>query len=223
MQIKCAALALAMLALVALLPISSEADTGGVAYYGPGWDWMSLCLTHESWGESVGCVPADYWCVKPGYIPGQWLTVSANGASIDCEIGDTVQDYDVDAWLSHNVIELSWEAFIALGMPSSASVGAPDVEQQPAPEPDAPGEACFSETGHCVRLGFFAYWSANGGVRALGLPLTDEFRATDTGLVTQVFERVVLEWQPADGEWAIRGRRITTPLSEFVPEGVEVQ
>ena len=215
-------LVVALLALALLAPLASEADTGGVAWYGPGWDWMALCETHASWGESVGCVPATYWCVKPGYIPGQWLHVEANGLAIDCEVGDTVRDEDVDAWLSHNVIELSWDAWQALGQPHSASVGYAEAAA-PDPEPAAPVEACFVETGHCVRAGFYAFWSTHGGVPIFGLPLSDE--TLEGGVATQYFERAVFTWHPENpAPWTVLLRRVGADAYEATPaasEGVQ--
>lgn len=212
-----------LVALALLPPLASEADTGGVAWYAPGWNWMNLCLAHESWGESVGCVDlpesAYYWCVKPGYIPGQWLTVEANGRAIACEVGDTVQPYDVDAWLSHNVIELSWEAYVALGKPSSASVSAYEPPA-PDPEPDAPVEACFEETGHCVRMGFYTFWAANGGIPIFGLPLSDE--VLEEGVPTQYFERAVFTWHPENpAPWTVLLRRVGADAYSTAPVSSE--
>lgn len=34
----------------------------------------------------------------------------------------------------------------------------------PAPPAGAQGEACFAETGQCIRGRFLAYWQENGGL-----------------------------------------------------------
>ena len=47
---------------------------------------------------------------------------------------------------------------------------------------------------HTVRLGFKGFWDTMGGAAWLGLPLTEEFRAS--GVTTQYFERAVLRWKP---------------------------
>ncbi|MFO7255999.1 MAG: N-acetylmuramoyl-L-alanine amidase [Bacillota bacterium] len=93
------------------------------------------------------------------------------------------------------------------------------VEQFLRGEEPRPHAIYFPETGHWIAHGFKAYWEANGGIRVLGLPLTEEFRATDTGLVTQVFERYVLEWDPsAPPDWQVRGRHLKgLDLERIVP------
>src|SRR5436305_10675240 len=60
-------------------------------------------------------------------------------------------------------------------------------------------EACFAETGHCVRGGFLAYWLAHGGLAINGFPLSDERQELleDGKLYTvQYFERVRMEHHP---------------------------
>lgn len=93
------------------------------------------------------------------------------------------------------------------------------VEQFLRGEEPRPHAIYFPETGHWIAHGFKAYWEAHGGLRVLGLPLTEEFRATDTGLVTQVFERYVLEWDPsAPPDWQVRGRHLRgLDLERIVP------
>jgi YVTN family beta-propeller protein len=76
-----------------------------------------------------------------------------------------------------------------------------------APEPgevvrraaSAPGpEACFPQTGKCVRGLFLAYWTENGALERQGYPITDEFDETDpaTGqtIRVQYFERARFEY-----------------------------
>ncbi len=69
-----------------------------------------------------------------------------------------------------------------------------------APRPAAAqGEACFQETGFCVRGRFLDYWTANGGLTRNGFPLTDERQELleDGNTYTvQYFERVRLELHP---------------------------
>jgi len=63
----------------------------------------------------------------------------------------------------------------------------------------AQGEACFPETGFCVRGRFLDYWTANGGLARNGFPLTGERREVlEDGkeYTVQYFERVRLELHP---------------------------
>jgi len=207
-------------------PISTSAEAGAAAHYDPSYDdgwWCATLQQYAAWGEVApgwGCDPHGYWCVKPGYLPGSVLNLYANGVEITCTVGDTVWPDDVAAWEDSWVIELNWDAFVALGLQRNNAV---QVEDAPAPAPAEPAQRCFAETGHCIHDGFLAYWNEHGDIRVLGLPLTDEFAAADTGLTTQIFERQILEFAPGDGDWAVRGRRITTPLSQILPLGVEAQ
>src|SRR5256885_1462853 len=60
-------------------------------------------------------------------------------------------------------------------------------------------EACFAETGHCVRGAFLDYWLAHGGLAVIGYPLTEEFalRLEDGSThAVQYFERARLEAHP---------------------------
>ena len=93
------------------------------------------------------------------------------------------------------------------------------VEQYLAGEQPKPTAIYFPETGHWIAHGFKDYWERHGGLRVLGFPLTEEFRATDTQLVTQVFERYVLEWDPsAPTDWQVRGRHLVgLDLAAIVP------
>ncbi len=60
-------------------------------------------------------------------------------------------------------------------------------------------EACFAETGRCIRGRFLDYWLINGGLARNGYPLSEEFRETlEDGreYTVQYFERVRLELHP---------------------------
>jgi hypothetical protein len=59
----------------------------------------------------------------------------------------------------------------------------------------------FPETGHYLRGQFRAFWLANGGVQLFGYPITPEYISSETGLVTQYFERARFELigQPGTG------------------------
>jgi hypothetical protein len=63
----------------------------------------------------------------------------------------------------------------------------------------AAGEACFQETGFCVRGRFLDYWQQHGGLAINGFPLGDERQEIleDGNTYTvQYFERVRLEYHP---------------------------
>lgn len=80
-------------------------------------------------------------------------------------------------------------------------------------EPAAPGvdpnRRYFEETGHWLHWGFRGHWEKYGATLVFGFPLTGEFKALDSGLTTQVFERYVMEFDPdAPPEWQVRGRHL---------------
>lgn len=57
----------------------------------------------------------------------------------------------------------------------------------------------FKETGHSVGGGFLSYFTANGGVRIFGYPISDEMDGlTEDGKAVRVqyFERSRFEWHP---------------------------
>ncbi len=63
----------------------------------------------------------------------------------------------------------------------------------------AQAEACFAETGRCIRGRFLDYWTINGGLARNGYPLSEERVETleDGNVYTvQYFERVRLEYHP---------------------------
>ena len=62
-------------------------------------------------------------------------------------------------------------------------------------------EACFAETGFCVRGRFLEYWQAHGGLARNGYPLSEERRELledGNAYTVQYFERVRLELHPED-------------------------
>ena len=99
-------------------------DVGPAAYYDPSYttDWW---VRTQNLYASKGLIapgyqpdPNGYYCVRPGYIPGERLRLRANGVTITCTVGDMVADHDLYNWLlvSNWSIELSWTAFTALGL-----------------------------------------------------------------------------------------------------------
>src|SRR5438094_8683978 len=72
-------------------------------------------------------------------------------------------------------------------------------------------EACFAETGHCVRGAFLDYWLAHGGLAVNGYPLSDERQellGDGRAYQVQYFERVRLERHPENpAPWDIKLRQ----------------
>ena len=68
------------------------------------------------------------------------------------------------------------------------------------PVPDPGDGSWFPETGHTLRDGFHAYWTANGGLAVFGFPISEPFqeRNADDGQVytVQYFERNRFEHHP---------------------------
>lgn len=94
--------------------------TGQAAYYAPSYTtawWDNTLQKYSSWGQAAAgwsLDPNGYYCVHPGYIPGQRIQLSANGVTLWCTVGDTVASQDLANWKAHWVIELSWNTFQAL-------------------------------------------------------------------------------------------------------------
>jgi len=51
----------------------------------------------------------------------------------------------------------------------------------------------FDQTGHTISGDLAAFWNAHGDLAIFGLPLSESFKESDSGLTIQVFERAVLE------------------------------
>lgn len=121
-------------------------DSGPVAHYDPSYttDWWEWALTYY---EDIGLAkpgwandPNGYYCVRPGYMPGERLRVNANGRTLDCTVGDMVADRDLANWLSKWSIEMNWPMFVALGLDknNSATVEYPGDWPKPPPSVPAP-------------------------------------------------------------------------------------
>jgi hypothetical protein len=119
------------LASVSQQPAASNLQLLGVghaAYYSPSYSvawWNNTLRKYSSWGQAAAgwsLDPNGYYCVKPGYIPGQRLQLSANGVTLWCTIGDTVASQDLANWKAKWVVELSWNTFQALGLAGNNNV-----------------------------------------------------------------------------------------------------
>lgn len=99
-------------------------DRGPAAFYDPSYTTPWWERTQRLYA-SIGVIapeyepdPNGYYCVRPGYVPGERLRLRANGVTITCTIGDMVADHDLHNWLlvSNWAVELSWSAYTALGL-----------------------------------------------------------------------------------------------------------
>ncbi len=93
---------------------------GHAAYYSSSYStawWEKTLRNYSSWGQAAAgwsIDPNGYYCVHPGYIPGQRIELTANGVTLWCTVGDTVASQDLASWQAHWVIEVSWNTFQAL-------------------------------------------------------------------------------------------------------------
>lgn len=101
---------------------------GAAAFYDSSYDvawWESTMSRYSGWGGAVpgwSVDPNGFYCVRPGYQVGQRLRLVANGVTLDCTIGDTVQQQHLAMWQSRWAVEMSWDTFVALGLPGDNSV-----------------------------------------------------------------------------------------------------
>ena len=73
------------------------------------------------------------------------------------------------------------------------------------------GCRAFAESGHTISGRIASFWSAHGALPAFGLPLTESFVESDSGLTIQIFERAVLEDHGVDD---VRVRAIAKQLAD---------
>lgn len=98
---------------------------GHAAFYSPNYSvawWNNTLRKYATWGQAAAgwsLDPNGYYCVHPGFIPGQRIQLSANGVTLWCTVGDTVASRDLASWQAHWVIEMSWNTFQALKLDQS--------------------------------------------------------------------------------------------------------
>ncbi|MEZ4570557.1 MAG: hypothetical protein R2849_09575 [Thermomicrobiales bacterium] len=118
-------------------------DRGPAAHYDPSYTTPWWERTQNLYA-SIGVIapeyepdPNGYYCVRPGYVPGEKLRLRANGVTITCTVGDMVADHDLHNWLlvSNWAVELSWSAFTALR--AAAAIMSRWTTPAPGPEPAA--------------------------------------------------------------------------------------
>ncbi len=99
-------------------------DAGQAAYYDPSFDWggwESIYWIHVNAGRvaqgASGPSPNGYHCVHVNYdIVGATFILRANGVEITCVTADMVHVDHKGQWAGKWAIELSWTAFVALGL-----------------------------------------------------------------------------------------------------------
>jgi len=107
---------------------ASQMNAGAAAYYASGYDvawWERTMYLYQSWGNAYpgwSVDPNGFYCVHPGYKVGQRIRLVANGVTLDCTVGDTVQQQHLAMWQSRWAIEMSWDTFVALGLPGNNRV-----------------------------------------------------------------------------------------------------
>jgi hypothetical protein len=80
---------------------------------------------------------------------------------------------------------------------------------------EGPWEVYFPQTGHVLKSGFLGHWRHHGEIALLGYPLTDEFVHPRTGVVTQYFERAVMEWHSdQQPPWQVTLQRLGADLTK---------
>ncbi|NJP06618.1 MAG: hypothetical protein HC837_13795, partial [Chloroflexaceae bacterium] len=82
------------------------------------------------------------------------------------------------------------------------------------PAPAQSDAVYFQETGHYLQGTFRVFWETNGSVDIFGLPITEEYVATDTGRVTQYFERARFELTELDGRSLVALGRLGIEYTE---------
>jgi hypothetical protein len=94
------------------------------------------------------------------------------------------------------------------------------------PEDSDDEKLYFAETGHNLGEPFLSAWRRAGGVETIGMPLSEERVMSDTGVVEQYFEGIVLINAPNDeGFWVTVGKpldgdRIDTAVPSSVRSSV---
>lgn len=126
---------------VDLVTFGGPLSSGPVAYYDPSytvawWEWAltyydGLGMVAPNWAPD----PYGYYCVRPGYLPGERLRVHANGRTLDCTVGDMVADRDLANWLSKWSIEVNWPMFVALGLDQNNQARVEYSGDSPKPPP----------------------------------------------------------------------------------------
>lgn len=106
---------------------TSLLDAGQAAYYDSSYDWggwENIYWIHANAGRiaqgAYGPSPQGYHCVHVSYdVVGVTFILRANGVEITCVTADMVHVDHKGQWAGKWAIELSWTAFVALGLDSN--------------------------------------------------------------------------------------------------------
>lgn len=106
---------------------TSLLDAGQAAYYDSSYDWggwENIYWIHANAGRiaqgAYGPSTQGYHCVHVGYdVVGVTFILRANGVEISCVTADMVHVDHKGQWAGKWAIELSWTAFVALGLDSN--------------------------------------------------------------------------------------------------------
>ena len=134
---------------------------------------------------------------------------SGGGDDLGIVASTEVYDLATNAWAGAAPMNSPRHSHVAAALPDGrVLVVGGFVDQATGALPTPPAElytgspapeACFAETGRCVRGPFLTYWQQHGGLAINGYPLSDEFvEVLEDGRAYQVqyFERVRLEYHP---------------------------
>jgi hypothetical protein len=105
-------------------------DSGSAAFYsanfdGAGWDRIRrVQAANHGIDPSQVYDPDGWYCVRPGFGIGDILTIrnEKTGATGTCVVADMVAPGDQAVWWNRWVIELSYRAFVGLGLDDGNSV-----------------------------------------------------------------------------------------------------
>lgn len=124
-----------------------------------------------------------------------------------------VQTFETITLVYNPALNAPWDVQAA-HLPSSVRSDLAPVSARRAVTGCQPGSRdCqfFPDSGHTLSGSFADFWNAHGDLPIFGMPTTEPFEETGTGLTVQVFERAVLEDHGRDG---VKLRKIARQLAE---------
>jgi hypothetical protein len=137
--------------------------------------------------------PDTVWIFGLRYTDGAWAYEPILSGSTESVTGLSMTDRDHALLVGTGGLLLSY----GYGDQRSASQANPTA---PVANPNQPGVAYFSETGHSLRGVFRSYWERYGGLAQFGFPLTEEYaEQSETDghtYAVQYFERARFEYHP---------------------------
>ena len=165
---------------------TSMAQSAGRYYAETG---HSLAAQFVSFYDSHGGLPLFGYPITEARMEGGFLVQWTERERLEWHPQNAGTDYAVQLGLLGRELTrgLTGPRFSAATM----SQALPD-----ATGPQTPSEGTFfAETGQVVSEPFLSYWSAHGGVRVFGYPISSRYRA-ENGVDVQWFERARFEMHP---------------------------